>query len=478
MTRPELPAKSASRPWLAREIGATLALSGPIVLTNIAVNFMTTTDVMMLGWLSPKALAAGALGYNIYMPLFLFCIGVIGAVAPIAASLVGADPRDASGLRRACHQALLSAFVLAAPAWAILWNAEAILLAIGEPPDLAAQAGLYMHGLQWALAPALLYFATRSVFAALGRTAPTLIAGLIAVVFNAGANYALIFGHFGAPAWGVFGSGVATSLSQSVMLLMLVGHSLVDPHLRRYRLFVSLWRPDWPAFAKLWRLGLPIGATIAAEISIFAAAGLAMGLIGSVSLEAHAIVLQIASTAFMVPLGLGQAASVRVGHAFGARDPAGVARAGWVAFFVTMAYVALSAATMLRRAAAADRAVPGSQRKSKRRNRRAGALLPARGRDFPDVRRRAGRPRQHAARRPRFALADDDGASRLLGDRRAGRRRAGFFFAAARPRPVDRPRLRPRGGGAAIDVALARQGAARLFLKRNELIFAGVGTNA
>ncbi len=347
MTRPELPAKSASRPWLAREIGATLALSGPIVLTNIAVNFMTTTDVMMLGWLSPKALAAGALGYNIYMPLFLFCIGVIGAVAPIAASLVGADPRDASGLRRACHQALLSAFVLAAPAWAILWNAEAILLAIGEPPDLAAQAGLYMHGLQWALAPALLYFATRSVFAALGRTAPTLIAGLIAVVFNAGANYALIFGHFGAPAWGVFGSGVATSLSQSVMLLMLVGHSLVDPHLRRYRLFVSLWRPDWPAFAKLWRLGLPIGATIAAEISVFAAAGLAMGLIGPVSLEAHAIVLQIASTAFMVPLGLGQAASVRVGHAFGARDPAGVARAGWVAFFVTMAYVALSAATML-----------------------------------------------------------------------------------------------------------------------------------
>jgi len=145
----------------------------------------------------------------------------------------------------------------------------------------------------------------------------------------------------------VFGSGVATSLSQSVMLLMLVVYSLVDPHLRRYRLFVSLWRPDWPAFAKLWRLGLPIGATIAAEISIFAAAGLAMGLIGPVSLEAHAIVLQIASTAFMVPLGLGQAASVRVGHAFGARDASAVARAGWIAFFVTMAYVALSASTML-----------------------------------------------------------------------------------------------------------------------------------
>ena len=347
MTQSEIPGKSASRPWLAREIGATLALSGPIVLTNIAVNFMTTTDVMMLGWLSPKALAAGALGYNLYVPLFLFCIGVIGAVAPIAASLVGANSGDATGLRRACHQAFVSAFVLALPAWAILWNAKAILLAIGEPPDLAAQAAIYMHGLQWALAPALLYFAARSVFAALNRTAPTLIAGLLAVVFNAGANYALIFGHFGAPAWGVFGSGIATSLSQSVMLLVLVFYSLIDPHLRRHRLFFSLWRPDGQAFARLWRLGLPIGAAIAAEISVFAAAGLAMGLIGPASLEAHAIVLQIASTAFMIPLGLGQAASVRVGHAFGARDETGVARAGWIAFLVTMAYVALSATTML-----------------------------------------------------------------------------------------------------------------------------------
>ncbi len=207
---------------------------------------MTTTDVMLLGWLSPRALAAGALGYNLYMPLFLFCVGVIGAVAPIAASLVGADPGDAAGLRRACHQALLSAFVLALPAWAILWNAKAILLAIGEPPDLAAQAGLYMHGLQWALAPALLYFAARSVFAALGRTAPTLIAGLLAVVFNAGANYALIFGHFGAPAWGVFGSGVATSLSQSA-------------HAARARLLF----PRRSAFAPLSAVPRPLAAGLA-----------------------------------------------------------------------------------------------------------------------------------------------------------------------------------------------------------------------
>ena len=217
---------TAPRRWLAREIGATLALSGPIVLANVAVNLMTTTDVMMLGWLSPHALAAGALGQAVYTTLLLFCIGVVGALAPLAASLVGADRRDFAGLRAALHQTLASAFLLAAPAWLVLWNAESILRAIGEPPDLAADAAHYLHALQWALAPALLYFAARSAFAALDRVGPTLVAGLIAVVFNAGANYVLIFGKFGLPALGVVGSGLATTLSQTAMLLILVASVL------------------------------------------------------------------------------------------------------------------------------------------------------------------------------------------------------------------------------------------------------------
>jgi MATE family multidrug resistance protein len=337
----------APRRWLMREISATLALSGPIVLANIAVNLMTTTDVMMLGWLSPRALAAGALGQSIYTTLLLFCIGVVGALAPLAASLVGADRKDTAGLRAALHQTLGSALLLAGPAWVLLWATEPILRAIGEPADLAADAARYMHALQWALAPALLYFSTRCAFAALDRVAPTLIAGLIAVVFNAGANYLLVFGKLGLPALGVVGSGLATSLSQTVMMLILVGWSFVDPHLRRYRLFAARPHFDRAAFVSLWRLGLPIGATIAAEVGIFSGAGLAMGLIGPHALEAHAIALQIASVAFMVPLGLGQAASVRVGHAYGARDERAVSRAGWTALAVTMGYVALSATAML-----------------------------------------------------------------------------------------------------------------------------------
>jgi multidrug resistance protein, MATE family len=331
------PTGAAADRWLKRELGATFALSWPIVLANIAMNVMNVTDIMMLGWLSPHALAAGALGFNLYLPAWLFGSGVVAALSPIAASKIGAG-EGAEAVRRATQQALLSALLMAFAAWIALWQTAAILTVIGEAPDLAADAGTYMRGFQWSLAPSLLFFAGRSIFFALERPRATLIAGLLAAAFNALANYALIFGKFGMPALGIFGSGLATTLSQTLMFAILVAASLIDPRLNRYRVFALPWRLSPREWTALWRLGMPIGGTIAAEVGVFAASTLVMGLIGKAALEAHAIALQIASLAFMVPLGLGQAATVRVGYAFGARDSTAIARAGWSALGLTLIF--------------------------------------------------------------------------------------------------------------------------------------------
>lgn len=338
---------SSAPPWLKREIAATFSLSAPLIVANLATSAMTTTDIMMLGWLSPEALAAGALGYNLYFPALLFGIGVISAASPIVARMVGADPGDLSGPRRAAQQTFLSAVALALPIWAALWNARAILTALGEPPKLAAEAEIYLHGLQWAMGPNLLFFALRSVFAALNRPGPTLLAGLLAVGVNVLGNWLLIFGHFGFPAWGVFGSGMATFFSQSFMFAVLAIYAFLDPHLARYRLFSGPWRLDGAAFRELWRLGAPIGGAVVFEVSIFSASVLLMGLIGASSLEAHAAVFQIGSLAFMIPLGMAQAATVRVGYAFGARDARAASRAGWVAFGLVIGFMVLTASTML-----------------------------------------------------------------------------------------------------------------------------------
>ena len=333
------------KPWLD-ELVAVIALGWPIVFTNLAINFMTTTDVMMMGWLSPQALGSVSLGFNVYTPLMLFCVGAVGAAAPLAAARIGANARDRDGVRRVAQHAFLLALGLCLPIWALLWNAEALLRAIGEPPELAALAGRYMHGLQWALAPTLLFNAARGVFAALERTRPILIAALVGVGCNALSNYAIGLGHFGFPQLGVLGSGLSTTISQVVMLGVLVFYAWLDERIRAAKLLARPFRFDPRALADLWRLGAPIGLSITVEIGLFAAAALAMGLISQDAIEAHAIVIQIAATTFMVPLGLGQAASVRVGNAFGARDRARVSRAGWSAFAATMAFVTLSAAIM------------------------------------------------------------------------------------------------------------------------------------
>ena len=332
--------------WLKRELGATLALSWPIVLANVAINVMTVTDIMMLGWLSPRALAAGALGFNLYLPPFLLGSGIVAALSPIAAAKVGAG-EGADALRRATHQALLSALVIALVTWLALWHTASILKAIGEEPDLADDAGTYMLGFQWSLAPSLLFFAARAAFFALERPRPALIVGLVAVAFNALANYALIFGKLGAPALGIFGSGLATTLSQTLMVLLLFAASPLDERLRRLRLFALPWRPA------ARRVHRPVAAW-PADRSDDRGRGrrlffidFARGPDRPAALEAHTIALQIASLAFMVPLGLGQAATVRVGHAYGARDPVALQRAGWSAFGLTLVFALLSATTML-----------------------------------------------------------------------------------------------------------------------------------
>ena len=185
------------------------------------------------------------------------------------------------------------------------------------------------------------------MFSALERPRPVLLAGLAAVAFNALANYALIFGKLGMPALGIIGSGLATTLSQTLMFVLLVAASVIDPRMRRLRLFALPWRLAGGELAALWRLGLPIGAMIVAEVGVFAAATLAMGRISTMAIEAHTIALQIASLAFMVPLGLGQAATVRVGLAYGARDPRAMSRAGWSAFSLTTLFAVFSATAMI-----------------------------------------------------------------------------------------------------------------------------------
>ncbi len=342
----DLPPARGLAAWID-EIRTTLALAWPLIFTNLAQTGMTTTDVVMMGRLGPEALAAGSLGFNVHFAILIFGIGVMSAASPLIAAERGRNRHAVREVRRTVRQGLWAALAISVPSWFVLWHGEAILLVLGQDPHLSALAGSYLRTLQWGMLPFLGYLVLRSYLAAMERPRWAIAAVAIAFLFNIFANWVLMFGNLGFPALGLPGSGLATTLASWVLFAGVAAVLLLDRRFRRYRLFGRFWRPDWKRFRDYWRLGLPIGATLAFEVTIFNAAVFLMGIIGKDALAAHTIAIQIASLVFMVPLGFGMAVTVRVGRAYGARDPEGIRLAGWTSFALGVGFMVLTATVMV-----------------------------------------------------------------------------------------------------------------------------------
>ncbi len=331
--------------WQA-EARALVALSGPIVLTNLGQVAIQTTDVVMIGWLGTQALAASVLGVNLSFVLLLFSIGVVGATAPMIAQDLGRQRHAVREPRRTVRQGFWVALLLGLPASVILWHIAPILGLLRQDPALIVAAEGYVHAAMWGFVPALWFVSLRNFIAALERPRAGMVVMFIAVAFNAIADYALIFGAFGLPALGLAGAGVATTLSNIFLFTALIGFILIDRRFRRYQVLGRFWRADWSRFREVFRIGLPIGVTLIMEVGLFASAGFLIGAISTEQLAAHQIALQCAAVSFMVPLGLAQAATVRVGLAAGRDDPHGVQRAGTMALVIGCTFMLAMALVM------------------------------------------------------------------------------------------------------------------------------------
>lgn len=337
---------SRSSLWRS-EILATLTLGWPLVITQLAQMALSTIDVLLLGHLGPDAVAAGALAVNLYNAVMLFGIGVMSAITPMVARERGRMAHSVRDVRRTFRQTLWVSVTLALPAWVVLWQSEAIFALLGQDPALAHEATRLLRVLMWSLLPFFAFIGLRGFLAAMERPLSTLVVGLLAIPINAAVGWVLIFGEFGAPKLGIVGAGFATLSASSFMFAALAVVLMRDHRFRRYRLFGRFWRFDGARWRDFLRLGLPIGVMIAFESTVFNAAGFLAGLLGTATLAAHAITLQIAGLAFMIPLGIAQAVTVRVGTAFGRRDPAAVFRAGWSGFGLVVACMVLTATTLV-----------------------------------------------------------------------------------------------------------------------------------
>jgi multidrug resistance protein, MATE family len=327
------------------ELRALLVLGWPLVVAQLAQNALSITDVVMLGWLGPDALASATLANALFFSVMLFGVGVTGAVAPLVAQALGAGKLRA--VRRTVRQGMWVAICLAALLIPIVWFVRPIYVSIGQDPELSAMAEIYIHAACWTFLPAFMIIVLRSFLSAMGATRVVLVITLAGVGVNAALDYALIFGNWGFPRLELAGAGIATSLVNVVMLGLMAGYVVTHRRYRRYHIFGRFHVPDWYTFGRIWQLGLPLALMLLAEVGLFTFASLMQGWIGRDQVAAHAIALQLSSFAFMVPLGLAQATTVRVGLSVGAGSGEGVRKAGWVALGLTLAFMTSSMALLL-----------------------------------------------------------------------------------------------------------------------------------
>lgn len=329
---------------ILREARAMLTLALPIVGTQLAQIAIHTTDVLLLARLSDHALGAGALAFSLFSFFWMLGIGLGIAVAALVAQSVGRNAADLGGVREAVHDGLIVTGFAAAASIALLWFSEDFLIWFGQPPELVPDTVLFLRLLCLGYLPSIWFSVLRSFAAALSRPRPALVFMIGAVLFNALAVYGFTFGAFGLPALGILGAGIGSALATWSVFIAFAIFVSVDPGFRIYRIWSSSWRSSWPRLQAYLKIGGPIALTFASEVGLFSLAVQLMGRLGADEVAAHQIALQWATIAFMVPMGLSQAATVRVGLAAGARDAAGVIRAGWVAIAIAVGFGACSGA--------------------------------------------------------------------------------------------------------------------------------------
>ena len=325
------------------ELRATVALAVPVVFVQLGFMAMGVVDTLMVGRVSARVLAAVALGNLYFFNVSIFSVGTLMALDPIVAQSVGAGDREA--VARAMQRGLLIAVALSVGTALLLAPVRGVLVAFHQPPEIVPDAAAYLHISIAGVLPYFLFVVFRQTLQAMHRVAPIVWTVVAANLTNAGFNWVFVYGHLGSPALGVAGSAIATAISRWVMLILALALSWKE--LRAPLLPLRSGIASWPSIWRMLRIGLPIGAQQMLEAGAFGAIGLLMGVLGTIEMAAHQIAITLAAFTFMVPLGVGSAAAVRVGHAIGAGDQHRARAAIGAAYLCGVGFMTMTAIAFL-----------------------------------------------------------------------------------------------------------------------------------
>ena len=330
---------------LKLELRPMAKLAAPVVLSELGWMSMGVVDTIMVGHVSPAAMGAVSVGGVLFYTVAVVGTGVLLGLDTLVSQAFG------SGDVADCHHSLIQAVYLSAPLslvlMGIVWLFPAFLRSFGIDPAVLHEVVPFLRALVWSTFPLLLYFAFRRYLQGMNLVKPVMYALISANLMNLAGDWILVFGHFGAPAMGAEGAGWSTCISRFYMASALLAYILY--HDRRYG--TGLWKTalaaDTARMGKLIRLGLPAAMQMVFEVGVFALATTLIGRLGADVLAAHQVAMNLVSVTFMVPLGIGAAAAVRVGQALGRGDAAAASRSGWTATLLGGAFMSCAALVFL-----------------------------------------------------------------------------------------------------------------------------------
>lgn len=322
------------------DLKSMLGLAAPVVVVQVGLMLMGVVDTMVVGRLSAEALAAVALGNLAVLSVAAFGMGLLMALDPLVAQAVGAG--DTGTVRRSVQRGMILAGLISVPSGLILLPGEWVLPFLRQPAEIIPVAAGYARIAILALPAFFAFVVLRQTLQALEKMRPIVLTIVVANIFNLGADWVLVFGWGPVPAMGALGSAWATTAGRWLLLitLALVARNDLRSLLWPFERECFRWKPLWQTI----RLGAPIGLQIQLEFAAFGVVALLMGGFGTLEMAAHQVAINLASLTFMVPLGVGAAAAVRVGLAVGAGNHEGVRRETTAALFCGAGFMVMTGA--------------------------------------------------------------------------------------------------------------------------------------
>ena len=332
-------------PRFRQEVRATGLLALPLVLGHVSTGLIAFVDNTIAGHHGTDTFAAVSIGTALLWLPMLVPIGTLISLTASVSQLHGAGrERDIGPLFR---QALWLGVGLSALMFAFLSVVPAFLPAFGIAPEIVPGATGFLHAIRWGVPALTLYFCMRYLSEGMHWTLPTMLLGFGGLLVLGPLGYALCNGRFGFPEMGAEGLGIASSVTMWLQALCFAGYLWKTRRFAHLQLFGHFEPPRWRAIWDLLRTGLPIGITVLMEGGLFIITALLIGRIGAVEASAHQIAINVAQLCFMIPMGVAEATTVRVGHAVGRGDGFGVRRAAWAGYAIIMGTQTLSAAVLL-----------------------------------------------------------------------------------------------------------------------------------